>query len=174
MWRREVHGWGFVHSDWPFVPVTDEGLLPSWLSWCRDHFGLDDPEAVLSAVYTGTLSYGRLFELARVCVEAAAAGDPVASGAVTVLADEVVAMVVSTAVRLGVVDEEVDTVLGGGLFESDYPGFGARIEAAVRAEIPKVAFRRLEAPPVLGAALLALDLAGSSPEDETRLRQTAR
>ncbi len=138
------------------------------------HFGLDDPEAVLSGVYTGTLSYGRLFELARVCMEAAAAGDVVALGAVGELADEVVAMVVSTADRLGVVGQEVDVVLGGGLFESEFPNFASRIESAVRAKVPQAAFRRLEAPPVLGAALLALDLAGASREDEARLRQTAR
>ncbi len=39
------------------------------------HFGLPDPEAVLAAVYTGALEYGRLFELARVCLDAAAGGD---------------------------------------------------------------------------------------------------
>jgi N-acetylglucosamine kinase-like BadF-type ATPase len=137
------------------------------------HFGLDDPEAVLSAVYTGALNYSRLFELARVCVEAAAIGDPVASDAVGFLADEVVAMVTSAAERLAVEDDEVDVVLGGGLFDSDYPGFGVRIESAVREVVPRAVFRRLEAPPVLGAALLALDIAGGTSEDEWRLRGSA-
>ena len=57
------------------------------------HFGLADPEAVLSAVYTGALEYGRLFELARVCLDAAASGDPASIDAAGILADEVVAMV---------------------------------------------------------------------------------
>jgi N-acetylglucosamine kinase-like BadF-type ATPase len=138
------------------------------------HFGLADPETVLSEVYTGSLGYGRLFELARVCVEAAASGDRVASDAVGFLADEVVAMVTAAVGRLGLVDQEVEVVLGGGLFDTEYPGFGARIESAIRAVVPRAVFRRLDSAPVLGAALLALDAVGASPEDEERLRRTAQ
>jgi N-acetylglucosamine kinase-like BadF-type ATPase len=138
------------------------------------HFGLDDPEAVLSAVYTGSLAYGRLFELARVCVDAAASGDEVASGAVGFLAGEVVAMVTAAARRLGVVDDEVEVVLGGGLFDRRHPGFADRIESVVREEVPRAVFRLLDAAPVLGSALLALDASGASDEAKERLRATAR
>ncbi len=138
------------------------------------HFGLADPEAVLSEVYTGSLGYGRLFELARVCMEAAASGDQVASDAVGFLADEVVAMVTAAVGRLGVVDREVEVVLGGGLFDSEYPGLGARIESGVREVVPRAVFRRLDSAPVLGAALLALDAVGASHQDEERLRRSAR
>jgi N-acetylglucosamine kinase-like BadF-type ATPase len=135
------------------------------------HFGLAGPEAVLAAVYTGSLGYGRLFELARVCMEAAAAGDRVASDAVGFLGDEVVAMVTAAAGRLGVSDDGVEVVLGGGLFDSEYPGFGARIESGVREAVPRAVFRYLDAPPVLGAALLALDAVGASDDDKGRLRR---
>jgi N-acetylglucosamine kinase-like BadF-type ATPase len=138
------------------------------------HFGLDDPEAVLSAVYTGSLAYGRLFELARVCVDAAASGDGVASDAVGFLAGEVVAMVTAAARRLGVGDDEVEVVLGGGLFDRRHPGFADRIESVVREEVPRAVFRLLDAAPVLGSALLALDASGASDEAKERLRATAR
>ena len=137
------------------------------------HFGLPDPESVLAAVYTGTLDYGRLFELARVCLDAAAAGDAPAAGAVALLADEVVAMAAAIIGRLGVEGDKVEVVLGGGLFDSTYGAFSAQVEAGVLMAAPGARFRRLEAPPVLGAALLGLDALGAPDEAESRLRSAA-
>ncbi len=134
------------------------------------HFGLADPESVLSAVYTGSLDYGRLFELARVCLDAAAAGDGAAAAAAGLLAGEVVAMAAAIISRLGVAGDEVEVVLGGGVFDSAYPAFTAQVEDGVRAVAPRARFRRLEAPPVLGAALLGLDAVGASGRAESRLR----
>ena len=57
-----------------------------------DHLGLPTPEAVLEAVYTGELPFGRLMELARVALEAADAGDQPSRAAVDQLVEEVVAM----------------------------------------------------------------------------------
>lgn len=138
------------------------------------HFGLADPEAVLSNVYSGSLDFGRLFELARVCMDAAASGDRAASGAVQILADEAAAMIAAAATRLGVTALDVDVVLGGGLFDTDYPGFGGRVEDRVRDVVPRAVFRRLDAAPVVGAALLALDAAGVPDGAGARLRRTAR
>ena len=137
-----------------------------------EHFDLPDPEAVLSAVYTGALDYGRLFELARVCLDAAAGGDVEAAGAVGLLADEVVAMANATIGRLGVAGDEVEIVLGGGVFDSTYLGFTAQVEAGVLAFAPGARFYHLEAPPVLGAALLGLDSVGAPSEAESLLRST--
>src|ERR1700734_3198565 len=49
-----------------------DGRGPSTLLSSRvpAHFDHADAEAVLTAVYTGTLPYGRLFELARVLLDA--------------------------------------------------------------------------------------------------------
>ena len=138
------------------------------------HFGRVDPETVLSDVYSGALGYARLFELAKVCIEAASSGDQVASEAVDFLADEVVAMITAATTRLGVAGSQVDVVLGGGLFDSEYPGFGRRIEHRVRSVVPRAVFWYLDAAPVLGAALLALDAVGASEEAKQRVRRTAR
>ncbi len=137
------------------------------------HFGLTDAEAVLGAVYSGEVGFGRLFELAQVCMEAASAGDAVAQGAVRFLAGEVVAMVTAAAWRLGVTDDEVEVVLGGGLFASEYRTFTEWIESGVRRTVPGAHLRPLDAAPVLGAALLGLDAVGSSPESGDRLRSAA-
>lgn len=137
------------------------------------HFGLPDPESVLEAVYTGAIGYGRLFELARVCLEAADDGDAAAAGAAGLLADEVVAMVAAVIGRLGVTGDQVEVVLGGGLFTDTYRGFTDRVETGVRAGAPRARFVRLDAAPVLGAALLGLDACGTPGTAEARLRSLA-
>ncbi len=137
------------------------------------HFGLDDPEAVLSAVYTGTLEYGRLFELARVCLDAAASGDPASIDATGILADEVVAMITAIVGRLGLGHQPVEVVLGGGLFDSTYRPFAEQVESGVLVAAPGAAFRRMEAAPVLGAALLGLDAVGAPVGAEELLRAAA-
>jgi N-acetylglucosamine kinase-like BadF-type ATPase len=137
------------------------------------HFDRPDPEAVLTAVYTGDLEYGRLFELARVCLDAAADGDAEAQAATGLLADEVVAMATAIINRLGVADREVEVVLGGGIFDSPHPGFADRVEAGIRELARGARFRRLDAAPVLGAALLGLDAIGASDAARARLRTTA-
>jgi len=81
-----------------------------------------------------------------------------------------VAMVTATSRRLGVADDEVEVVLGGGLFDSEHSAFGARVEAGVRGATPRALFRRLDAPPVLGAALLGLDAVATDDRAEVRLR----
>ncbi len=138
-----------------------------------DHFGLTAPEEVLTAVYSGTLDYGRLFELARICLDAAEEGDGPAGDAVRLLADEVVAMACAIIGRLGVGDQAVDVALGGGLFDGDHPGFVGRVEAGIRAVAPRARFQRADADPVLGAGLLGLDALGAPEAAGTRLRAEA-
>jgi N-acetylglucosamine kinase-like BadF-type ATPase len=147
-------------------PTSLAELVPS-------HFDLPDAESVLEAVYSGTVGFGRLFELARVCMDAATAGDTTAQGAVRFLAGEVVAMVTAAASRLGVSDGEVEVVLGGGLFASEYHTFTEWIETGVRESVPGAHLRRIDAAPVLGAALLGLDAAGAPPDAGRRLRTLA-
>ncbi len=137
------------------------------------HFERPDPESVLLGVYVGEIPYHRLFELARLCLDAADAGDGPATEAAGLLADEVVAMVTAIVRRLGVEDGRPEVVLGGGLFDSSYRGFADRIEAGVSEVAPGARYRRLETPPVLGAALLGLDALGAPSEVGDRLRAAA-
>jgi N-acetylglucosamine kinase-like BadF-type ATPase len=147
-------------------PTSLADLVPA-------HFGMRDPEAVLGAVYTGALDYGRLFELARICLEAAAGGDQAAAGAVRLLTDEVVLMATAIIARLGTAGDPVEVVFGGGLFGSAYAGFATQVEAGIRTVAPQARFCRIEATPVLGAALLGLDAIGASSQAEDRLRAMA-
>jgi N-acetylglucosamine kinase-like BadF-type ATPase len=132
------------------------------------HLGAADAGAVLDAVYRGDISYARLPELAEVVLEAAKRGDLASQSAVGQLVDEVVAMVGAAIDRLGLADQAVEVVAGGGLFEDR--GFEDQVMAGVRARCPGATVARMEGPPVLGAALFALDELGAPPGAEERLR----
>ena len=128
-------------------------------------------EEVLSGVYTGTLPYARLFELARVLLDAAADGDAPARAAADVLADEIAAFVRAAVERLDLQDEAVEVVLGGGIFDTSDAAFHRRVADGVRAAAPRAVLVRLDAPPVLGAALIGLDAEGATPGTLAVLRQ---
>ena len=142
------------------------------------HFGLADPEAVLDAVYGGRLGYDRLFELARVVLEAARAGDGPARAAAEQLADEVVAMAGAAIRRLHLEATPVEVVLGGGVFDTEDAAFTARVGAGITAVAPRAQVHVAQARPVVGAALLGVDQlerSGSLSADGARVaRQRLR
>ena len=151
--------------------ATDGRGAPSLLSTrVPAHFDQPDAEAVLTGVYTGAIGYARLFELARVLLEAAADGDAPSRDAANTLADEVVTFAGAAITRLGVADLEVEVVLGGGIFDTDDAGFQSRVEEGILAVAPRALLRRLGGPPVLGAALLGLDAIGADDATKARLR----
>jgi N-acetylglucosamine kinase-like BadF-type ATPase len=136
--------------------------------------GTSDAEAALTAIYTGAIPYVRLFELARVLLDAAAEGDVPAREVADVLADEITAFVRAAVVRLDLQDEAVEVVLGGGIFDTTDTAFHARVAAGIRAAAPRATLVRLDAPPVLGAALIGLDADDAPPTSATALRQALR
>jgi N-acetylglucosamine kinase-like BadF-type ATPase len=151
--------------------ATDGRGAPSLLSTrVPAHFDQPDAEAVLTGIYTGAIGYARLFELARVLLEAAADGDAPSRDAADTLADEVVTFARAAIARLGVADQEVEVVLGGGIFDTGDAGFQRRVEEGILAVAPRALLRRLGAPPVLGAALLGLDAIGADAAAAARLR----
>ena len=135
------------------------------------HLGVADAEAALTGVYTGALPYARLFELARVLLDAAAAGDAPARASADTLADEVVAFVRAAVFRLDLQDEAVEVVLGGGIFDTSDTAFHARVAAGINAVAPRAVLVPLHAPPVLGAALIGLDATDAPPSALAALRR---
>jgi hypothetical protein len=64
-----------------------------------------------------------------------------------------------------------EVALAGGVFRADDAVFEVRIAAGVRAIAPGASVRRAPGPPVLGAALLALDRLGAATAGaEARVR----
>jgi len=133
------------------------------------HFGLRAPAELAEAIHLGQIPLRRLVELPPVVFEAAA-GDSVAAEIVDRLAAEIVALVRVTLRRLELTGEPVDVLLGGGLFRQA----DARLIDAIRAGLggagDAIALRVTESPPIVGAALLALDDLGAGGRAQRRAR----
>ena len=128
-----------------------EGLVPR-------RFGLRRPLDVALAIYRGRLAEERVADLAPDVFAAAAGGDAVARAILDRQADEVVAMVGSVARRLRLARRRPDVVLAGGIFRAGDRPFFDRIRAGCQWAAPGSRVVVVDAPPVIGAALLALDL----------------
>ena len=121
------------------------------------HFGFKRPREVTLAFEYQRMSETRVRELSPVVFGAARDGDTVARAIIDRLADEVAVMATAIIRQLHLARRDVDVTLAGGVFRAENPDFEARIEAGVHAVAPRARIRRLDAPPVLGAALLGLD-----------------
>jgi N-acetylglucosamine kinase-like BadF-type ATPase len=143
------------------------------------HFGLSRVEDVTLGVYRGTISHGQLPGLAPVLLAVANAGDEVARGVVLRQADEVCAMATVAAQTLGLADGGPDgaalpVVLGGSVLSARDPLLTNAITERLAKQLPGAEVRIIDAPPVLGAALLGLDYLGAPPGAAARLRECGR
>ena len=142
-----------------------EELVPAY-------FGMTRPHAVMQAVYVGKLSPMRLSELAPVVFKAAAANDAVARGMIDEIGDEIVVTANAAIRRLSLTRTDVHVVLGGGVLRAADEDLLGRIRRGIVAEAPRAQIVRLEAPPILGAALIGLDLMRAPAGSRARLRQS--
>lgn len=133
-------------------------------------YHLPDPESVAIAVHQNDIEQDDLHELAPLVFAEAAAGDEVATGLVDHLADEVTLMVTALLRRLHLLTADPDVILGGGTLRADHPPLLDRITTGIHAAAPHAAVRLLDVPPVYGAVVTALDLAGAPPSARTQAR----
>jgi N-acetylglucosamine kinase-like BadF-type ATPase len=120
-------------------------------------FGLRTPAAVTRAFYFGRLQHERISSLAPLVFADAAAGDAVARGIVDRLDAELAGMATALIRRLHLRRLEVLVVLAGGVFRTRDEDFYRALETGIRATAPRARLVHLDAPPVAGAVLLALD-----------------
>jgi N-acetylglucosamine kinase-like BadF-type ATPase len=155
--------WAAARSEDGRGPKTElERLVPA-------HFGLATPSELAEAVHFGRIDGGRAIELAPV-VFAAAADDAVAAAIVDHLAAEVVALARVAITRLGLEREPVEVILGGGLLRHPTASLLDAIERGLAEVGAWVTVHATSVPPILGAALLALDALGAEPEAYDRVR----
>jgi N-acetylglucosamine kinase-like BadF-type ATPase len=133
------------------------------------HFGLISPHELTEAIHLKEIPLRRVLELAPL-VFAEAEADAVAAGIVDRLASEVAALARVALVRLGLAEQPVEVVLGGGLLQSGGGGLVKAIEAQLRTVGAAITVRVASSPPVVGAALLGLDELGAGFEEQRRLR----
>jgi N-acetylglucosamine kinase-like BadF-type ATPase len=134
-------------------------------------FGLRRPDEVAVAVHAGSISYHGLHVLAPVLFAAAADGDAVATGLVDALADEVAVMATALIRRLRLTRSNVEVVLGGGTLQTGNGVLHARVAAGIAAVAARATVTVLDAPPVFGAVVEAMTVAGAPATAVRRVRR---
>jgi N-acetylglucosamine kinase-like BadF-type ATPase len=134
------------------------------------HFGLAGPAELAEAIHLGEIPLRRLVELPPV-VFGLAATDAVAAAIVQRLADEVVTLVDVTLRRLELNADPVDVVLGGGLLQAADDRLLAAVRAGLAGAGERIVLRAPASPPIVGAALLALDDVGAGAAAQERARR---
>jgi N-acetylglucosamine kinase-like BadF-type ATPase len=162
LWQ-EAMWWGARAEDGRGPDTTLRTALPR-------HFGLASMAELIEAVHVGTIPEERHRELGRVLFDVADAGDPIAVDVVRRQAEEVVTLAATAVRRLGVLEEPIDVVLGGGVLTAGHALLMDAITSGLAERAPKAAPRVVTAPPILGAALLGLDRIGAPPAAQERLR----
>jgi N-acetylglucosamine kinase-like BadF-type ATPase len=137
----------------------------------RVHFGMSVAE-VGEAVHYRRLSQGRLGELAPAVVRAAEGGDTVARMLIERLAEEVVLMATRALADLGL--EAADVVLGGGMLRDGRGFLFDEVVRRLQARAPGARPVAAVDPPVVGAALAALEAAGAPSAAAATLRAAFR
>jgi N-acetylglucosamine kinase-like BadF-type ATPase len=134
------------------------------------YFGRSTPRELSEAIHLGEIPHRRLVELAPVVFDEAAT-DPVAAEIVDRQAAEVVAMAEVALRRLDLIDQPAEVLLGGGLFHRADSALVDAIRIALSAIGRAITVRATAAPPIIGAALLALDRLGAGGEAQERVRR---
>ena len=126
------------------------------------------------ALHTGRRTTAELAVLAPAVLEAARNGDATAIAVVDRQAAEIVAFVTASLARLELDGRAVPVVLGGGLIRSGDVRLldGVRHGLAERAPLTEMVV--VDDPPIVGAALLALEGAGATAEAVARCGESMR
>ena len=125
------------------------------------HFRRPTVEEVSIALHFGEIDRGRIPELCELLFEVAAdTGDEVAGELITRQADEILTQHRVAAGRLDLLDRPHALVLGGSVLQARHPQLHDQVVAGARRQAPQVEITVPHAPPVTGAALLALDELG--------------
>ena len=132
------------------------------------HFGLTTPAELAMVIHRAKIPMSRLTELAPI-VFAEAESDAVAFAIIDRLGEEIFALTRVALERLGLTQENVDVVLGGGLIQSADGRLVAGVAARLH-ELAPDAVVRASPPPIVGAGLLALDRLDAPEGAAQRLR----
>jgi N-acetylglucosamine kinase-like BadF-type ATPase len=124
------------------------------------------------AVRYGRIPVARLGELAPAVIAASEAGDACALELTERLANEVTLMAVRALEDLDLADRPAAVLLGGGMLRGGSGLLYDRVVEELRRRVPRAEPTAVAAPPVLGAALDALDAAGAARSAPARLRAT--
>jgi len=134
------------------------------------YFGLETPTALAEAIHRNDIEGLRIAELAAVVVDESRF-DAVAAGIMARLADEIVDLTRVALQRLELGDSDVEVVLGGGVVQAANGRLVDAVATRLSGIAPKALVEETSSPPIVGAALLALDELGVDEEARDRLRR---
>jgi N-acetylglucosamine kinase-like BadF-type ATPase len=134
------------------------------------HFGLDTPSELAEAIHRGRIAMARITEVAPV-VLAEARHDRVAAEILERLAREIVTLTRVALERLKLIDEEAEVLLGGGLIRAGDGPLVDAVSRGLREIAPSATLHATSSPPIVGAALLALDHFDADADAQARLRR---
>ncbi|WP_031065521.1 N-acetylglucosamine kinase [Streptomyces sp. NRRL WC-3742] len=160
-----------ISAMWNAVRAEDGRGGPTALAAAiAEHFGLPTAGAVAEAVHLGHLPGTRLHEIVRLLFAVARQGDAVALKLIDRQADEIVRLAVVALTRLDLLDSPAPVVLGGGVLAARQPLLLDNVTARLAEAAPLAEPRVVDAPPVLGAALLGLDHLRAGAVAQARVR----
>jgi N-acetylglucosamine kinase len=176
-WR--AGGWGHLIADegsgyWLGVQAMQaavraydgRGEPTLLLDAVRERLNLADLNDIMHRLYVAGTSRSEIAALAPLVFDAARADDRLAHTFLARAAEELADCVLAVAQRLGIADESCELALVGGLFQTD--GLLEQpLRTVVERRVPGCRVARAELPPAVGAALLALEIAGVTPEPAT-------
>jgi N-acetylglucosamine kinase-like BadF-type ATPase len=124
-------------------------------------FGLATVAEVTEGIHLGRIAYGDLALLSPVVFAHAERGDEIASSLVERQGTEIAIMAISCLERLDLQGRAVPVVLGGGILATRHELLWSALEAEFLARAPHAVLTHVSAPPLVGAALLALETASA-------------
>jgi N-acetylglucosamine kinase-like BadF-type ATPase len=125
--------------------------------------GFDTVRAAVEALHFERVSRDRITDLTPLLFAEAEAGDPVAAAVVDRQAAEVVGMAEVLLQRLDLLGRALPVVLGGSVLAAREPRLVAGVVAGLAERAPLARPTWVTTPPVVGAALLALEAVGAAP-----------
>jgi N-acetylglucosamine kinase-like BadF-type ATPase len=136
-----------------------------------ERMGVGSIAELTEQLHFGKRTLADLAVLAPAVFQAADAGDATALAVVDRQAGEVVAFARAAATRLDLLDHDIPVVLGGGVIRAGHERLLSGIRAGLAADVPRALAVIVEAPPIVGAGLLALETAGASRAALERARE---
>ncbi|MCM3655951.1 N-acetylglucosamine kinase [Agromyces mediolanus] len=143
----------------------------TWLTGAMlEQLQLDSVQDLIEEVHFGRRQESSLAAVAPLVFEAARRGDAVGAALVARQAEEIVAFARACLTRLDLLGRPVPIVLGGGILAARDRLLLDPIERGIAELAPRATLTIVEDPPIVGAALLALESAGAGEKALARAR----
>jgi len=155
---------------------TGRGPVTQLIERLCEHFEVSSAAEVLERVSRrdhGGRIEDEIENVASIVVVAADAGDLIARDILERAGAGLGESALLVARRLHMLDIEFEVVLSGGLVSGASRFVSDPLEVAVRREAPRASFVHLDTLPAVGAALMALELAGVAADADVRERLAA-